>query len=135
MMRSANRAAMLLAVLALAAGPAPAGERQTWRSGDGLYRLAVESELQPVVINRLHRWVLELEDEQGRPVTGASIDVTGGMPEHNHGLPTSPQVTRELGNGRYLLEGMRFHMPGAWVLRFSVDAAPGSDTIVVRLEL
>lgn len=136
MMRPGQRASMLPgAVVALALVVAAAGERQAWRSEDGLYTLTVESELEPVVINWLHRWILELEDDSGQPVSGASIEVAGGMPEHNHGLPTSPRVTRELGAGRYLLEGMRFHMPGSWVLRFSVDAAPGSDTIVVPLEL
>ena len=39
-----------------------------------------------------------------------------GMPDHDHGLPTQPQVTSRLENGDYLLEGVRFHMPGKWQL-------------------
>ena len=34
------------------------------------------------------------------------------MPEHNHGFPTAPRVTENLGEGDYLLEGMRFNMGG-----------------------
>lgn len=124
-----------LVLLSVSPAAVPAGAGDVWSSEDGLYRLGIESELEPIAINRLHRWVLRLEDSRGRPVPAASIELAGGMPDHNHGLPTQPQVTRELDDGRYLLEGMRFHMPGSWVLRFSVDAEPGSDTVVVRLEL
>ena len=136
MIASQCRATMrffILLVLPMSALQADQGE--PWRSEDGLYRLGIESELEPIAINRLHRWVLRLEDSRGQAVPAASIELAGGMPDHNHGLPTNPQVTRDLGDGRYLLEGMRFHMPGRWVLRFSIDARPGSDTVIVRLEL
>ena len=136
MTASTHRATMACWFL-LAVSPAAgqAGADGPWRSEDGLYRLGIDSELEPIGINQLHRWVLRLEDSHGQPVPAASIELAGGMPDHNHGLPTQPRVTRELGDGRYLLEGMRFHMPGSWVLRFFVDAGPGSDTVIVRLEL
>jgi hypothetical protein len=41
----------------------------------------------------------------GEPVENATIAVDGDMPEHGHGLPTCPQVTKYLGNGDYLVEG------------------------------
>lgn len=123
----------LLTVLAAVTGPAAADE--TWTSTDGLYVLGFESEVEPLAINRLHRWTLTVTDRQGAPVEGASIVVTGGMPEHDHGLPTAPEVTRYLGGGRYLLEGMRFHMQGAWEISVSIDAADGSDTVELRLDI
>jgi len=54
-------------------------------------------------------------------VSGATLDIVGGMPEHNHGMPTQPQITEELAPGRYLLEGVRFHMPGLWRLTASIS--------------
>jgi hypothetical protein len=51
------------------------------------------------------------------------------MPQHGHGFPTQPKVTRELGDGRYLLEGMKFSMPGWWELKLKVDASSGADEI------
>lgn len=123
----------ILTVSAAVTGPAAADE--TWTSTDGLYVLGFESEIEPLAINRLHRWTLTVTDRRGTPVEGASIAITGGMPEHDHGLPTAPVVTRDLGGGRYLLEGMRFHMQGAWEISVSIDAADGSDTVELRLEI
>jgi hypothetical protein len=83
------------------------------------YRLHIHSQLQPLVINQIHSWLLELRNDSG-PVSGAEIVVIGGMPEHDHGLPTQPQVTDEVEPGVYLIEGIRFHMPGAWLMEFTI---------------
>ena len=132
--RNAVNCLYAIFVVALASSPfASAGER--WISRDGLYSLSFTSELTPIVINRIHRWTLHLEAADGEPVEGAEIAVEGGMPEHDHGLPTSPRVTRELGDGDYLLEGVRFHMNGDWEITVSIDAVQGSDTVVIRLDL
>ena len=56
-------------------------------------------------------------------MTDAAITVDGDMPQHGHGLPTRPQVTKHLGNGDYLVEGMKFQMGGWWVVDFTIDAA------------
>lgn len=84
-------------------------------------RVSMYSELQPLTINQMHSWVIELHDAQGEPVADAEIRVDGGMPLHNHGLATSPQVTGALGEGRYQLQGMRFHMNGDWELRLQIE--------------
>ena len=77
------------------------------------------------------RGTLELRDRDGDPVEGASIGVDGDMPEHGHGLPTEPRV-RELGDGRYEVDGMKFQMGGIWYVEFAIAAAPGRD--VARVE-
>ena len=91
--------------------PDPATSRPT---ESGRYRIAFAATLQPLAINRMHAWVIHVADAEGRPVEGLQLAVTGGMPAHDHGLPTAPRVTRRLGGGNYLVEGMRFHMGGAW---------------------
>ncbi|MEX0738901.1 MAG: FixH family protein [Pseudohongiella sp.] len=83
----------------------------------------MQSELEPLAINQMHSWVIRVQDSQGDPVTDARISVDGGMPAHNHGLATSPQVTENLGEGRYRLEGVRFHMNGEWELRLQIESA------------
>ena len=107
----------------------------TERSAAGHYQLQVTSRSQPIEINRMHAWLLRLTDGEGRPVANAEITVDGGMPDHDHGLPTRPQVTRDLGNGNYLLEGMKFHMPGAWEVIITISASDISDTVTFRFEL
>ncbi|MEN8719742.1 MAG: FixH family protein [Oceanococcaceae bacterium] len=99
------------------------------------YQLRVASRVSPVVINRIHAWELDLRDREGQPVTQAAITVRGGMPAHNHGLPTAPEVTQELAPGRYLLEGMKFQMGGEWEVNFQVDAEPGQETLTLRFSL
>ena len=86
-------------------------------------------------LNRIHSWTIQLHDAAGAPLRDASITVSGGMPEHDHGLPTAPRVTAHLGEGRYLLEGLRFHMQGAWRLSLHVSAAGVDDMIVFDFEV
>jgi hypothetical protein len=84
----------------------------------------------PPPINQLHTWTIQVTTPDGQPVEGATIAVDGDMPQHGHGLPTRPRVTRYLGDGLYLVEGMKFQMGGWWVADFTVtDAAGLTDTV------
>lgn len=87
------------------------------------------------VINQMHSWILHIEDADGRKIEGAIVDVEGGMPEHDHGLPTKPRITEELGGGDYKLEGMRFHMHGYWEIVVSVTTAAGTSKVTIPLQL
>jgi hypothetical protein len=74
-------------------------------------------------------------DEQGQPVEDAQIAVDGGMPQHGHGLPTRPRVTRHLGGGVYEIEGVRFTLRGWWEFTLSIATASGSDRVTFNLSL
>lgn len=126
-------AALLLSGLAAAQGPD--GRESSWLSRGAEFRVSYTSELEPIVINRIHGWVLHVETASGEPVADARITVDGGMPEHDHGLPTAPEVTRNLGDGDYLIEGLRFHMNGYWELEFTITAGDETDAVVVPLTL
>ncbi len=93
------------------------------------YRIAIHPLAEPIVINRIHAWEIRLRTASGESVPGARIIVGGGMPQHGHGFPTQPRVTKDLGNGRYLLEGMKFSMPGWWEIKLMVDAPSGADEV------
>jgi len=88
----------------------------------------------PVAVNTLQTWVLTLTDPGGHPIADAQVEVAGDMPEHGHGLPTVPQV-RSLGSGRYLLEGLKFHMPGWWVVKVRVTTVSSTDEVTFNLKL
>lgn len=98
-------------------------------------QVTLSSELEPLTINQMHSWVIAVQDDQGEPVDNAIIEVDGGMPLHNHGLATRPQVTGMLGNGRYRLQGMRFHMNGEWELRLQIDHDGVTDRATFTLTL
>jgi hypothetical protein len=108
---------------------------QSWFTRSGYYRVSYTSQLQPLAINRIHDWVFHIENSDGAPIENATVSVTGGMPEHNHGLPTDPQMTESLGNGDYVLAGMRFHMNGYWELKVTVDDSGRRDTVIIGLTI
>jgi hypothetical protein len=57
------------------------------------------------------------------------------MPEHGHGMPTQPEVTQELSGGEYLVEGMKFSMPGWWVMKFHIKTIDKEDHATFNLLL
>ena len=106
------------------------------RAGDnGVFRAAYTSDADPVPINELHAWTLHVETTAGAPVENAVITVSGDMPEHGHGMPTSPQVTQELGGGDYRVEGMQFQMGGWWTMTFDIEAGGQTDRVTFNLQL
>jgi hypothetical protein len=104
------------------------------RSAAGAYTASIIPD-GTLVVRKLQSVRIAVADSTGRPVEDASIAVDGGMPAHGHGLPTQPRVTRALGNGEYLVEGLRFNMGGWWELRLHVDSGLGRDSVTFNLDL
>lgn len=101
----------------------------------GAFNVTVSSNTDAVELNEIHSWTIHVETPDGAAVEGAEIAVDGGMPEHNHGFPTTPEVTEELGDGDYLLEGVKFSMAGWWELKLAITAGDQSDNITFNLVL
>lgn len=101
----------------------------------GVYRGIIRPAGDSIPQGKLQSWMLHLETAGGAPVDSAKVFVDGGMPQHGHGLPTKPQVTRSLGNGDHLVEGIKFNMGGWWVVKFHVSSPAGSDSLVFNLSL
>lgn len=134
----------LVGLLALAAGafvaykmfqPLPEGLdlQTTHATFDGHYEVTVSPENIEYRRNSLHSWIALVKSAEGKPIEGAEILVDGGMPQHGHGLPTSPQMTEDLGEGRYKIEGVRFNMRGWWEFKLAITADGVSDNITFNL--
>lgn len=78
---------------------------------------------------------VSVRDAGGRPLEEARISIDGGMPQHGHGLPTRPRVTRSLGDGIYEIEGVRFNMGGWWELKLAIAGSSGADTVTFNLNI
>ena len=78
---------------------------------------------------------VSVRDADGRAIDEARISVDGGMPQHGHGLPTRPRVTRNVGDGIYEIEGVRFNMGGWWEFRLAIAGSRGADTVTFNLAL
>jgi hypothetical protein len=83
----------------------------------------------------MHKWTLHVETADGELVENATITVDGDMPEHGHGLPTRPRVTEYLGNGDYLVEGVKFQMGGWWVMDFTITTDSLTDAVHFNMKL
>ena len=140
-MRSTSRLATAVAAflfsgcMMFAKAPKDLDYSRTRTSEGGRYRATIHPQGDSIPQGRLHRWTVHLETASGAPVDSATMVVDGGMPQHGHGLPTKPRVTRELGNGDHLVEGMKFNMGGWWVVKLTIDGAKGSDVVTFNLKL
>jgi len=132
MFRTFARTPLLGLVALVAACAAPPDDLDlslTRSSVAGTYVVTLQPPAAPAAINQIHTWQVRLTTPAGLPVRQARMTVDGGMPQHGHGLPTRPQVTRELADGTYLLEGMKFSMTGWWEVKLAIHSALGSDQV------
>lgn len=102
-------------------------------TAQGRYVVTLVPPREAPAINRIHAWQVKVAAPDGEPVTAAQIAVGGGMPQHGHGLPTQPLVRREVADGTYLIEGMKFSMTGWWELKLAVDAPQGPDKVTFNV--
>jgi hypothetical protein len=66
------------------------------------------------------------------PIDGAAppdaVRVDAFMPEHQHGMNYKPAV-KALGAGHFHADGLMFHMPGRWELRFDIKRDGRSERL------
>lgn len=80
--------------------------------------------LQPTegAIRRNEHFSLELSLETRAEVSDEiAVTVDADMPAHRHGMNTHPETTA-LGDQRYRIDGMLFHMAGDWEITVEVSA-------------
>lgn len=107
----------------------------TRESENGIFRVSYTPAIGTIPVNEMHQWTLHVESADGTPVEDATIIVDGDMPQHGHGLPTSPRVTQYLGNGDYLVEGVKFQMSGWWLMDFTISANGQTDAVHFNMML
>ncbi len=68
------------------------------------------------------------------PARDVTVVVDAGMPEHQHGMNTAPQLTATA-EGWYDVEGMMFHMPGFWEIYVDVTRGGVTERAQFRVDL
>jgi len=128
-----------LLVAVLAALTAAAGETcETLRGFTAQERLEVDGVVvlfrtQPATIEVGQHFTVEAivcTPPAGPPATGLRVDAR--MPEHRHGMNYRPRVVA-LAAGRFVAEGLLFHMPGRWQLIFDVDRGGRTNRLAADL--
>ena len=103
-------------------------------SAEGTYVATLEP-ARPLRPRLMQTVRVTVRDAEGRAIDGAQISIDGGMPQHGHGLPTRPRVTRTLGDGVYEIDGVRFNMGGWWEFKVAIAGSRGADTVTFNLNL
>lgn len=117
-------ALMLFGVLPAAACPLTA---PTMQSGSAQAAWKVDGA--PIAVGR--HFAIEV---QLCPAGAVLARVDASMPEHRHGMNYRPSV-KALGDGRWRVEGLMFHMPGRWELQLDVQAVDGSQRLLDTIML
>lgn len=105
-------------------------------SAESTYFVALVSEPDPIRLNDTFTLKLHVaaNQERSRPVEGVVVAVDADMPEHGHGMTTTPRVTRGA-DGLYHVQGMRFHMSGYWEIYVDVSRDGVTERAIVPLTL
>jgi hypothetical protein len=104
-------------------------------SRNRVYRASIHERQEPVALHAFQHLRLRIESADGGPVSGAQLNVNGGMPEHGHGLPSRPQARAADRPGEYLIEGLQFSMPGWWELHVYISKDRRDDIVTFNLVL
>ncbi len=80
--------------------------------------------------NKIFSISLRLIPLKLNPSGKSTIAFDATMPAHKHGMLTKPRVTSQ-DNDRFLIEGIKFHMPGSWVLHFTVKQGDVTDVLTM----
>lgn len=104
------------------------------RSAQENFQIVLEVDPSTLPLNEFVELKVMVYDAADALVPNATISIGGGMPGHGHGLPTSPEV-RSNADGSYVVEGLKFSMPGQWVLVFDILANGTSDSATVEFGL
>jgi DNA-binding beta-propeller fold protein YncE len=101
--------------------PRPIALTRTLCSNGGGYGLDVVSVPRPIPMGELFDIEVVVREGCRSGATAGKIvlEADAVMPGHGHGMNTHPRIS-PLGEGRFLVSGLRLHMPGRWELHFDI---------------
>lgn len=106
--------------------PPPERFNRSQTSSGGSWLLSYQAEPDPIPLNQHFRLLLNVQNAQNRQPAPdnlqLSLDAT--MPAHNHGMNVKPAL-KPLGQGRYEVQGLLFHMAGYWEIDVQLQS-PGT---------
>jgi len=127
-------------VLALIAWAAPAmadcpldlGRGTGWVVFSSHYMVAFRPEPIRIEVGQPFSLLFNVCTKNDSPAELVAVDAT--MPDHKHGMNYRPTIV-SMGDGRYRVEGLVFHMPGRWELSIDVRAGEESERLTHEIIL
>ena len=117
------------------ANPPVIANEKTVLSQRGRFKVSYTTEPAEVPVNSFHTWKLTIRTPDGAAVKNATIRMTGDMPAHGHGLPTQPKAGKGSEDGTYVVEGVKFSMPGWWNIALGITVNGAMDVASFNLQL
>jgi hypothetical protein len=96
------------------------------KAQDGKVRVTFVSATPAPPAKGTNAFTIDVADESGAPIDGASIVVKPFMPDHGHGASVVPKVAAGAQAGRYEVSDVELFMPGVWEITFEVTPAGGA---------
>lgn len=87
-----------------------------------------------VVSNEVHSFEIELKAAPGISIDRLGAIVDAGMPQHAHGMTVRPEISRGDVPGRFSVDGLLLHMPGAWELHVDVVDGPYTERVTFHVD-
>ncbi|MBI3434460.1 MAG: hypothetical protein HY056_05200 [Proteobacteria bacterium] len=104
-------------------------------SAAGRFRIRLAGLAREERLNHLHGFALSLATADGQPVGGASIVLRGKQRTALNPLPTLPRVRPGPRPGAYRVEGLRFHVSGAWLLEIAIEFEQSRDHVAFDIDV
>lgn len=96
--------------------------------------IIVTSDRPKVVVNQVMTLAVDIAGPTVAKPTVSGLEFDARMPTHNHGMLTKARILPEA-EGKYKVEGVKFHMPGSWEMRLTVTLAGQQKLVVIPLKL
>jgi hypothetical protein len=113
--------------------PEPRAPRQTSLGG---YYVTYETSPAVIPVNKIFSIDVRVctDAAMQQPAAGVQIGADAAMPSHHHGMNLTPKVEK-VGEGRFKVTGMLFHMPGPWELYIDVRGSGETERARFEVEL
>jgi hypothetical protein len=124
----------------------PLSENPKYLSGISSYSTVIESKgksyqiiFSPkkgqIPLNQYFDMDVQIKGAMGQTLKfPVKLSIDAGMEIHNHGMNSKP-IIESLGQGKYKVSGLLFHMSGEWFLEFSIQRGLIFDKTKITLEV
>lgn len=102
--------------------------------GKGTFKVTQSGKAAPFGLDKLEQMTISVKDKTGAPVNGANFEITARARDIVRLMQTTPQVTRQIGKGQYLVEGLSFTAAGSWLLEFGISAGGREDKALLEVQ-
>ena len=90
----------------------------------------------PTTLNTIVSWPIKIKSLRANYVLDeVKLMIDGGMPHHGHGLPTTPTIKPTSKPDEYIIEGLKFSMPGYWEVRINASNGQKNDNVTIGFKI